>query len=92
MFGADEPPPDEWPRGLLLAFGLHVFQFFLVPLTNGHSLLFVGVSQLLYVLPAIASFWRDRENGLVKGLIIGASITFLLNASCLAVFSKAWPP
>lgn len=92
MFGEDAPPPDEWLFGLLLALALHGFQFILVPLTNWYSLMFLGVSQLLYILPAIALCKRNKRDDYVKGLIVGASITFLLNASCLAYLKSIWPP
>ena len=92
MFGENASPPDEWLFGLLLALALHGFQFILVPLTNWYSLIFLGVSQLLYILPAIALCKRNKRDDYVKGLIIGASITFLLNASCLAYVKSIWPP
>ena len=77
MFGEDNPPKDKWPTGLLLALALHAFQFLLVPLTNWYSLMYLGVSQLLYILPAIVLCKRSQRDDLVKGLIVGASITFL---------------
>ena len=36
-------------------------------------------------LPAIIFYWRDGRRGVVKGLIIAAAITFLLNATCAAL-------
>lgn len=91
MFGEDESiPPDEWQGGLIIAFALHVFQLLLTPLTNVYSLWFIGLSQLLYILPAIALCKRNKRDDYIKGLIIGASITFLLNASCLTLFRGFW--
>ena len=46
------------------------------------AVLFIGVTQLLYVGPA---FWWARRRGytrLAQGVLIGAGITFLLNAAC----------
>ena len=86
MYGEDNPQPNEWPSGLLLAFALHLSQFLLGPITNWYSLWFLGVGQLLYILPAIFIYKRNNRGGMVKGLSIGASITFLLNTSCLAAF------
>ncbi|MCY3000249.1 MAG: hypothetical protein NTV21_00360 [Planctomycetota bacterium] len=48
-------------------------------------LLVVGVLQLVYMLPAylIAIFRKRRLTA--RGLLIGATVTFLLNAACLGV-------
>ena len=45
-----------------------------------------GISQLIYMLPAILIARRRGRTGLAKGLIIAASLAFLLNASCFALF------
>lgn len=51
---------------------------------------FVGLSQLVYMIPAILIFRRKGRTETVKGLIIGGSLTFLLNAACdgLMFFSR----
>jgi hypothetical protein len=50
-------------------------------------LLGFGVSQLVYMLPAIFFvFSRDRPN-IGKGLIIGTAITFALSAACWALLN-----
>jgi len=49
-------------------------------------LIFLGVSQLVYMLPVILFLKKRGDNETVKGLIIGASITFLLNAACSGFF------
>ena len=85
-------PPDErrsqqreiW-RGVGLAFLLHLIQIPFAFATSFISLIFVGVSQLVYIIPAIIFYWRDGRRGVVKGLIIAAAITFLLNATCTAL-------
>ena len=43
---------------------------------------YIGLSQLVYMIPAIWIARRKGETETAKGLIIGASITFLLNAAC----------
>jgi hypothetical protein len=43
---------------------------------------FIGITQLVYMLPAIIVAGRRRAVSLQQGLIIGAVITFLLNAGC----------
>ena len=45
-----------------------------------------GVTQLIYMLPAILIARRRGRTGIAKGLIIAASLAFLLNASCFALF------
>ncbi len=48
----------------------------------------IGISQLIYVIPVV--FWaRSQEKwGLMKGVIIGAVITALLNGGCWIVASQ----
>ena len=54
----------------------------------GFGLFGIGISQLIYVVPAIIVLRRRREFALLKGLIIGAIITALLNGGCwLLVYS-----
>lgn len=48
-------------------------------------LLLIGVSQLVYQVPAVVLARRRRRFGLAKGVIIGAAITFALNAPCWAI-------
>ena len=45
-------------------------------------LMYVGLSQLVYMIPAILIARRKGESTTAKGLIIGASLTFLLNCAC----------
>ena len=49
-------------------------------------LMYMGVSQLVYMIPAILIFRRKGDSETAKGLIVGASITFLLNATCNGLF------
>ena len=86
------PPPDEGPsqqseiwRGIGLTLLLHLIQIPLAILTTFISLIFLGVSQLVYIIPAIIYFYREGRRGVIKGLIIAAAITFLLNATCTAL-------
>jgi hypothetical protein len=48
----------------------------------------IGIAQLIYVIPAIIVLRRRGEFAVVKGLIIGAIITALLNGGCwLVIYS-----
>lgn len=53
------------------------------------SLLGIGISQLVYVVPVIFLLKRQGQWGVMKGVIIGAVITALLNGGCWLLF--AWP-
>jgi hypothetical protein len=53
---------------------------FLIPL------IFWGVSQLIYIIPALIIAYYAKKPHIVKGLLIGASISFLLNAACAGMF------
>jgi hypothetical protein len=72
-------------RGVGLALLMHLIQIPLAAVTVFISLIFMGVSQLLYIVPAIVIYRRRGRPGVVKGLIIAAAITFLLNATCSAL-------
>ena len=48
----------------------------------------IGIAQLIYVVPAIIVLRRRRHFAVLKGLIIGATITALLNGGCwLLIYS-----
>ena len=68
-----------------MAFLLHMIQIPLTFATSFFSLIFIGISQLLYIAPAIAIYGSKGRPGVVKGLIIAAAITFLLNATCTVI-------
>lgn len=81
--------------GLALTLGLHLFAqvpavfliSMIVPGEEGLGLaiylpMFIGLSQLVYMIPAILIFRRRGDTGTAKGLIIGAALTFILNSTC----------
>ena len=72
---------DVW-IGLGLTLLLHLIQVPLAFMTMAISLIALGISQLLYIIPAIIIYRKKGRPGIVKGLIIGAAITFLLSAAC----------
>jgi hypothetical protein len=45
----------------------------------------IGLTQLLYVIP-LYLLWKDDKPASAKGLVIGASVVALLNASCWGAF------
>jgi hypothetical protein len=50
----------------------------------------IGIAQLIYVVPAIIVLRRRREFARLKGLIIGAIITALLNGGCWLLIYASW--
>jgi hypothetical protein len=45
----------------------------------------IGLSQWLYLGPALLYFQLKRRTEVVKGLLLGALLTILLNGSCFFV-------
>lgn len=58
--------------------GLSHFVLLLYP----NALMFIGLAQLPYVLFWYFFFRRRGETATCQGVLIGAAITFLLNAAC----------
>lgn len=82
----DTPPstekPDSVRHGLGMLVLLHMFQ---LPLAAFSAWIVIGLSQLIYVLPFTIYLWRDGRKQSVKGMLIGAGITFLLNTACFGI-------
>ncbi len=56
------------------------------------GVLFIGAAQLIYQVPAIALFSRRSRRGIVRGIVLAASLTMLLNAACWGfVFANTAP-
>lgn len=47
------------------------------------ALAFIGITQLIYVGPALVYFRKDTA--MMQGILIGAGITFLINAACFGI-------
>jgi hypothetical protein len=60
-----------------------------VSIAAGVCLLLIGISQLVYMVPAIVIARRRGRADLVQGLAIGLAVTFLLNAGCWGLFGAA---
>ena len=54
------------------------------------SILGIGIFQLLYVIPTGILLYRNRQFSLMKGVIIGAVITALLNGGCYLLFLASY--
>lgn len=71
--------------GILLVGALHIIQLlvgYLFPAILANSFFFIGLTQLVYVIPAILIARSQGRSDIVAGIIIGAAVTFLLNAAC----------
>ncbi|HXF41274.1 MAG TPA: hypothetical protein VN687_16275 [Blastocatellia bacterium] len=69
-----------WGVGQILLF--HLLQIPLAAMTMFLSLAVISVSQLAYVIPAIVVARRKGHEETVKGIIIAASVSALLNIAC----------
>jgi hypothetical protein len=101
MYEQNHPPQNLqksggsawWGFGLTLL--LHLLQIPMAMLVIALSsdpyaflipLIFFGVSQLVYIIPALIIAHYAGKPHIVKGLLITASISFLFNAACAGVF------
>jgi hypothetical protein len=84
--------------GILLLIGMHILAILAIVLlsflrgTYGAQIWVIGgfsffLLQLLYVIPVTLWLKRRQQYGLMKGVIIGAVITALLNGGCSLLFS-----
>ncbi|WP_419871196.1 hypothetical protein [Candidatus Pristimantibacillus sp. PTI5] len=81
----DVPPTGKSPDhtkqvwlGMGLLALLHLL-LFLFPV----AFFLIGIAQIIYLLPALLIF--HKKSGIVQGLLLGAGITFLLNATCFGL-------
>lgn len=79
---------------LLICLILFIISVVPTPISGNYNWMFllfilagVGISQLLYVVPVSLWLKSKRRFGLMKGVIIGAVITALLNGGCWLLFS-----
>ena len=96
---------NEVADGMFLIFGMHFVAIAIggiigsiasaINLSNiavllAIALLGIGIAQLVYVVPMIIWLYRQRKWELMKGVIIGAVITALLNGGCWLLFASIW--
>jgi hypothetical protein len=85
------PTIDRMRDGLFLGFLLHFIQLPMMIIAGAFfgfapiTLLFIGVSQLVYMIPAMVINYRRGQLNVMKGLIIISAITFMLNAACFGL-------
>jgi hypothetical protein len=76
---------DVW-RGIGLALVLHVLQIPVAIVTRGESLPFLAVSQVLYEVPALVIALILHRGNLALGILIGATLSFLVAFGTCAVW------
>ena len=54
------------------------------------SLLYIAVTQLIYVLPAIAYYWFKQRPKVIDGLLIAAFLMLVLNALGWFLFNASF--
>lgn len=89
------PNPGSILGGLLLLFALHAAAALVccvLAVAGGQSpreglliMMFVGGVQIAYAAPAAIVLALRRRTRTLKGLLIGAGITFLVNATCAGI-------
>ncbi|NEQ49978.1 MAG: hypothetical protein F6K11_07585 [Leptolyngbya sp. SIO3F4] len=63
------------------------FHYFAGVIATGSIIGFMFV-QLLYAIPMIIRFRQRRKFGMMKGVIIGAFLTALVNGGCFIAFTQ----
>lgn len=76
------PLRDTVGTGVLRLLLLHLLQ---IPLTVVGGPIWIGLSQLFYVVPQHFAFKKQGRNACIRGLWLGAGVTFLLNAGCFGI-------
>ncbi len=71
--------------GILFVFGVNIFIMFLFV-----TIPFIGLVQLLYVVPIAIRRRNQQQYEFVKGMIIASVITALLNGGCWLWFVSNW--
>ncbi|MGE5701863.1 MAG: hypothetical protein ACM32O_04990 [Clostridia bacterium] len=49
------------------------------------ALFMIGIAQIVYLIPALIIAYVKKREGIAQGLLIGAGITFLVNAACFGI-------
>ena len=90
-YGLPPPPTGNRETGWSLLLGMFLplpLLLLQIPLLfiNLIALPLMGITQILYIVPLVLLCRSKGRSKLAMGLIIGASMLFLLSASCLGLF------
>jgi len=76
-------------RGFGLTFLLHLIQLPMGLILGFLPLLVIGVSQIVYIIPAMIVVSSKGHSRMAIGLLLGAAVTFLLNGVLIGVACAA---
>jgi hypothetical protein len=92
---SEKKPVSDSAKGIAYTFGLHLILAAILSLifviqgaTEGGiyaPLSLIGITQWVYIIPVVVIVRGKGRAELAKGLLIGAAITFLLNAACAGI-------
>jgi hypothetical protein len=71
--------------GLVYVFKVPFFNQNYNALLLGIPIFFLGLSQVLYLIPAALYFNKKQRHEVTKGIICGGVVTLLLNGSCFGI-------
>lgn len=76
---------------IVLAIAFFILILLLAGLTNARGndilwfgIIFIGASQLIYIIPIILLLIKNKQYDMMKGVITGAILIALLNGGCFA--------
>ena len=89
--------PGRVVKGLAICWGCNILNLiagwiliFVLPPVGAVVFGGIGLVQLAYVIPFCRHFKSKGQTNVVKGLIIAASITTLLNVGCWTLFERTF--
>lgn len=88
MMEEEEIPKKTGPGQVFLGMGL-LLLLHLIWVVYPLAYVAIGLAQLVYVVPLVAVFLSKGRTGMMQGVLIGAGITFLLNAGCFGLLMGA---
>jgi hypothetical protein len=54
------------------------------------DIVWLGIAQLIYLIPVVLAFRHKQRFEVVKGISIGALLTILINGACFSVFGTSF--
>lgn len=80
----EKAPPPPFPKTSGIGKGIGILALLhLILIVYPTAYFAIGLVQLLYVIPALIYF--RKRTPVLQGILIGAGITFLLNAACFGI-------